>query len=155
MEVSSGRALDLFCSMGVRGGGRGGFDDYYDDNREREIISKHEDTELIFYRIPQLSRNARVDTENVRNWATVLWWVMKETLCIYELHMSSQADISQSLKTARLRCGWRGSWFEYRRSVQTGIGTQPVFYPVSNRDPFASGRTAGAWSWRLFLLVST
>jgi hypothetical protein len=41
--------------------------------------------------------------------------------------MSSQAGIAQSLKTTRVRCVWRGSWFECRRSIQTGSGTQPAF----------------------------
>jgi len=50
MEVSSGRAPDLCCCIGVRGGGSGVFDAYYDDNRELEIISQHEDIERIFYR---------------------------------------------------------------------------------------------------------
>jgi len=78
MEVSSGRALDLCCFMGVRGGGgRGGFDDYHDDNRELEIISQHEDIERIFYR-----RSEYRSCQGISGWM--------QALCATELPCSDE-----------------------------------------------------------------
>ena len=89
-------------------GKRGEFDDYCDDYRELGIISQHEDTERIFYR---WSENR--SCQGMSGWIRALCptklpcsderW--KEHT-VYTTDMSSEAGISQSMKTTRLRCGW-------------------------------------------------
>jgi hypothetical protein len=109
---------------------------------------------LSLTRIPQLSRDVTVDAGFMCDTAAVLWCAMKETLCIYDLHVFTSRYVSVG-KMTRLRCGWlKGeSWFECRRSKRILCSPKR---PDCNVDRVPSGKAVGAVKLTIQLpLVST
>jgi hypothetical protein len=102
--------------------------------------------------VPQLSRDVTVDAGCMCVKAAVLWWAMKATLCIYDLHVFTSRYILVS-KMTRLRCGWWGNRgsnaggareFCVLKSVQTDSGTHPASYSMGKGNPLPSTKAAGA-----------